>query len=91
MHILKAVRNRNGVKTSHVFECTHYTVDELPEFFRIEFPLQAEDGTFPIKELKLPDDYDAIYHMSSSSGDTLDSWTWDSKENRTKKVSYRDD
>ena len=89
MHILKAVKNRDGVKTSHVFECSHYTIDELPDHFKIEFPQQAEDGSFPLTVILLPDDYDAIYHMSAKSGDTLDSWTWDEKAGHSRKVSHR--
>ncbi len=89
MHILKAVKTRNGTKTSDVFECTHFTIDETAEYFKVEFPQKAEDGTQPITVLLLPDDYDAIYHMSPISGDTLDSWTWDVKEGQSRKVDHR--
>lgn len=89
MRLLKAVRTRNGVKSSITFECNHFTIDELPDYFKIEFPQLGDDGLNHIKEIRLPDDYDAIYHMSSANGDTLDSWTWDGKEGRTKKVDHR--
>ncbi len=89
MHILKAVKTRNGIKSSRVFECTHFTIDELPDYFKVEFPQEAEDGSHPMTILRLPDDYDAIYHMSPISGDTLDSWTWDDKEGRSRKVNHR--
>ena len=88
MHILKAVKTRDGVKTSDVFECPHFTVSERSEFFKIEFPLLDSEGVYRIREIKLPDDYDAIYHMSGFSGDTLDSWTWGGKDEAVRKVSH---
>ena len=89
MRLLKAVRVRDGVKSSHTFDCKHFTINELPDEFRIEFPQEGDDGRDHIKVISLPEDYDAIYHMSPLNGDTLDSWTWEGETGRARKVDHR--
>ena len=84
MNNLKAVRTRDGVRTSKTFECPHFTVDELlPDRIKIEFPQVMEDGTHPLTVIYIPQDRDAVYQISPMTGDTMDSWKWNrGKENK---------
>lgn len=88
MHILKAVNKSK--RLSKIYECPHYSVLEQDEFVRLEFPQPSPDGTWPLEIITVsPDEehWDAVYHMSAISGDTLDSWSV--KGSQVRKVDHR--